>query len=99
MEQTVLNPVEIIASAGLERNRQRRAKSRCVIRLDFESGHSILCDLDRIRALMRQTHTQHEMYLFKEMVGRPVDPMALHPIRIFTASRSEGRARRTRRVA
>lgn len=99
MEQTVLNPVEIIASAGLERNRQRRAKSRCVIRLDFESGHSILCDLDRIRALMRQTRTQHEMFLFREMVGRPVDPMALHPIRIFIASRPEGRMHGTRRTA
>lgn len=91
MEQTVLNPVEIIAYAGLERNRQRRAKSRCVIRLDFESGRGLLCDLDRIRALMRQTHTQHEMYLFKEMVGRPVDPMALHPIRVFTTARSGAR--------
>ena len=88
MEQTILNPVEIIAYAGLERNRQRRAKSRCVIRLDFKSGRGILCDLDRIRSLMHQTHTQHEMFLFREMVGRPVDPMALHPIRVFTTARS-----------
>lgn len=99
MEQTVLNPVEIIAYAGLERNRQRRAKSRCVIRLDFESGRGLLCDLDRIRGLMRQTHTQHEIYLFKEMVGRSVGPMALHPIRIFIASRPEGRMHGTRRTA
>lgn len=70
MEQTILNPVEIIAYAGLERNRQRRAKSRCVIRPDFKSGRGILCDLDRIRSLMHQTHTQHEMYLFKEMAIR-----------------------------
>ena len=91
MEQTVLNPVEIIASAGLERNRQRRAKSRCVIRLDFESGNGILCDLDRIRALMRQTRTQHEMFLFREMVGRPVDPMVAQPNRIFTTARSGAR--------
>lgn len=48
MEQTVLNPVEIIAYAGLERNRQRRAKSRCVIRLDFESGRGLLCDTPRL---------------------------------------------------
>lgn len=87
----VLNPVETIAHAGLERNRQHRAKSRCVIRLDFESGNGILCDLDRIRALMRQTRTQHEMFLFREMVGRPVDPMALHPIRVFTTARSGAR--------
>lgn len=99
MEQTILNPVEIIAYAGLERNRQRRAKSRCVIRLDFKSGRGILCDLDRIRSLMHQTHTQHEMYLFKEMVGRSVDPMALHLIRIFIASRPEGRMHGTRRTA
>ena len=99
MEQTVLNPVEIIAYAGLERNRQRRAKSRCVIRLDFESGRGLLCDLDRIRGLMRQTHTQHEIYLFKEMVGRPVDPMALHPIHVFTARRPSGRMRGARRAA
>ena len=31
MEQTILNPVEIIAYAGLERNRQRRAKSQHAI--------------------------------------------------------------------
>ena len=99
MEQTILNPVEIIAYAGLERNRQRRAKSRCVIRLDFESGRGILCDLDRIRSLMHQTHTQHEMYLFKEMVGRPVEPMALHPIHVFTASRPEDRTHGKRRAA
>lgn len=99
MEQTALNPVEIIAYAGLERNRRRRTKSRCVIRLDFESGRGILCDLNRIRGLMRQTHTQHEMYLFKEMVGRPVDPMALHPIHVFTTSRPTDRTRGTRRLA
>lgn len=99
MEQTTLNPVETIAHAGLERNRQHRAKSRCVIRLDFESGRGILCDLDRIRALMHQTRTQHEMFLFREMVGRPVDPMALHPIHVFTTSRPTDRTRGTRRLA
>ena len=99
MEQTTLNPVETIAYAGLERNRQLRAKSRCLIRLDFESGNGILCDLDRIRALMRQTHTQHEMFLFKEMVGRPVDPMVLHPIHVFIASRPAGKMRGARRMA
>lgn len=91
MEQTALNPVEIIAHAGLERSSHRRSGSRCVIRLDFESGLGILCDLDRIRALMGQTNTQHEMFLFKKMVGRPVDPTALHPIRIFIAFRPAGR--------
>ena len=79
MEQTILNPVEIIAY--------------------FESGNGILCDLDRIRALMRQTQTQHEMFLFREMVGRPVEPMALHPIHVFTASRPSGRMRGARRAA
>ena len=91
MEQTALNPAEIITYAGLERSRNRRSGSRCVIRLDFESGLGILCDLDRIRDLMRQTNTQHEMFLFKKMVGRPVDPMVLHPIHIFIASRPAGR--------
>ena len=41
---------------------------------------------------MRQTRTQHEMFLFR-------DPMALHPIRIFIASRPEGRMHGTRRAA
>lgn len=75
-------PVKTIVRAGLE----RYGRKAHVIRVDFADGQSILCQLDKMGTLMRQTHTQYEIFPFEAMVGCELAPMTLKPICLFDTS-------------
>lgn len=75
-----LDTVETIAEAVVKRPRKG---AECVIYLYFESGKGIECGLNQIRRLLRQTHTQHELFPFAAMIGRTCHPGKLNPTVTF----------------